>query len=184
MPHRVVLHLADGGEVHIQVGVDDLPLVPHGLGDIVAEGVHDAAAAPADNVLGDGLDGVVFQQIGGVGGLADEHIRVDEEAFALDGDVLDSAEPLRVVVGVGGDVDDDPLLIQGHPGQGHIALPADEGAYGAPGGVGDGEKAPVGVAPDDPLCAGGLDLPVDLPDPVGLEADVAVKQRPARRSPC
>ncbi len=48
----VKLHLAGGCLVHVQLRVDNGLPVPDGLGDIVAVGIHhDAAAAPADDLL-------------------------------------------------------------------------------------------------------------------------------------
>lgn len=44
MAHAVQLHTAGGDLLHIQVGVDDVLLVPDGDGGLVAEGVDDAAA--------------------------------------------------------------------------------------------------------------------------------------------
>ena len=74
--------------------------------------------------------------------------------------MADGVLPLRIVVGIGGDVQGYPLLVQRHPGQGHIALPADEIPHGAPGRVHHREVIPVRIAPDHALTAGGLELAV------------------------
>ena len=92
--------------------------------------------------------------------------------------MADGGLPLRIVIGVGGDVQRYALFIQGGPGQGHIALPADEAAHGAPGGLRHREVGPVGVAPDHPLCSGGLELAVAGGQPsVGREEQIGVIQR-------
>ena len=95
----------------------------------------------------------------------------------LDGDVADGVLPLRIVVGVGGDVQGDALLIQRHPRQRHIALPADQVPHGTPGRVHHREVVPLRVAPYHPLAAGGLQLPVVHGRAVRRDHHVGVVQR-------
>ena len=92
MAHAVQLHTAGGDLLHIQVGVDDVLLVPDGDGGLVAEGVDDAAAAPAGDVrqgrdLGGAADGL------GIVAAAEDQIGVDEVAVTLDGNVADGVPP-------------------------------------------------------------------------------------------
>ena len=149
----------------------------------MAVGVHHAASAPAGDVaqLFDLLRAV---EILGVHLLGEHHVGVDEEAVALDGNVLDGVLPFGVIVGVGGNVEGNALLIQRHAGKGHIALPADQIAHRSPGGIGDGEIVLVGVTVHQTLRSGGLQLPVDVQQlPLRGKYEVGVIQRGAVLSP-
>ena len=109
---------------------------------------------------------------------------MEHEALALNGNVLDGVVPLGVIIGVGAQVQADPLLIQRHAGQGHIVFPADQGAHSAPGGLHHREVVPVRVAPDDALCAGGLELAVVAQQPpVRAEDHVGAVQGAVMPSP-
>ena len=121
---------------------------------------------------------------GGIHVLGEVLVHMEHEALALDGDVLDGVVPLGVIVGVGAQIQADALLIQCHASQGHIVLPADQGTHGAPGGVHRGEVVPVGIAPDDALRAGGLQLPVVAQQrTVGPEDHVGAVQRAVVAAP-
>ena len=139
----------------------------------MAVGIHDAAAAPADNLRQAG-DLVGTVQVPGIIVPGKHHVAVDEVAVSLDGDVADGGLPLLVVIGVGGEVERHALFIQGHPGQGHVAFPADQAGHGAPGSLGDGEVVPVGISPDYPLGSGGLELAVDRQLPLGGEDQIRI----------
>lgn len=95
----VVLHLACGWQGHVERCIYDGFLVPNRLGYVMAEGVYDAAASTTDE-LGELIEGRVLVEVLGVGAAANEHVCVDEKAFALDGYVLDGSLPLGVVVSV------------------------------------------------------------------------------------
>ena len=97
--------------------------------------------------------------------------------MALDGDVADGVLPLGIVVGVRGDIEADALLVQGHTGQRHVALPADQVGHGAPGGVHDGEIVPLRIAPDHPFAAGGLQLSVIHGAAIRRDHHVGIVQR-------
>lgn len=89
----------------------------------MAEGVDDAAAAPAGDVrqgrdLGGAADGL------GIVAAAEDQIGVDEVAVTLDGNVADGVLPLRIVIGIGGDVQGYPLLVQRQPGPGAYSSPS------------------------------------------------------------
>ena len=123
-------------------------------------------------------------EILGVHLLGEHHVGVDEEAVALDGNVLDGVLPFGVIVGVGGNVEGNALLVQRHAGKGHITLPADQVAHGAPGRFRNGEVILIGVAVYQTLRAGGLQLAVHVQQlAFGREHDVGVIQRGAVLSP-
>ena len=86
--HAVQLHAAGGHLLHVQIGVDDGLLVPHGDGGLVAEGVDDTAAAPAGDIRQGGDLRRAADRLGIVLPPEDQ-VGVDEVAVPLDGDVAD-----------------------------------------------------------------------------------------------
>ena len=75
----VALHAAGRDLLHVQHGVEHAFLVSQGIGDRVAEGVDDIAAAPAGDV-GELCDLVLGVEIFGVGVPGKDHVAVDEVA--------------------------------------------------------------------------------------------------------
>ena len=155
MAADVKFHLAGGCLVHIQLRIDDGLPVPDRLGQKMAVRIDDTASSAAYG-LGQAVDLLLAAESLRIHIAGEIHVAVDKEAVALNGNMADGGLPFLVVVGVGRKVEGDSLLIQGHPGEGHIALPADHAAHRAPGRLGDGKVCLVGVSPDNPFTAGGF----------------------------
>ena len=141
MAAHIVLHFACGRLLHIQLGVNDFFPIPYRIGDHMAIGIHHTAAAATGDIRQPA--DLFFPALGlGVVCLCKVHIAVDEEAVAFDGDMTDAILPFRVVIGVGRNIDGDPFLVKGHPGQRHVAFPADQIAHGPPKGCPSPGKSP------------------------------------------
>lgn len=117
----IEFHVTQDHLIHIQVGVDHGFPVPHGLRDVMAARVDDAAAATAGRVIQFG-NGCAFNQIGGVHVLGEILVDVKNVATPFDGDVFYRILPFWVIIGIRCQIEADALLVESRPGQGHVVL--------------------------------------------------------------
>ena len=183
MPAGVKLHAAGGDLGHIQVRVDDALHVPHGLRLVAAVGINDAAAAAAEDAPRLGCHLVAGSQILRVRILRDNHIAVHHIAAPFQRDVTDRVLPLGIVIGVAGNIQTDALLIESHPRQRHVALPANHAAHRSPGRLHHREIILIRIAPHAALLPRRLQLSVQRHFAFRRNKNIRIVQRPGKWIP-
>ena len=148
--HDVEVELGAGDLAQVEIGVHDTLPIQERTGHQVTEWTVDRAASGAEHIrpvieVRENLDVV------GIVTLGDELVAADHEAAALEGDVAQGGLPAVTRVGGRRQIDLDALAVHRHAGEGHVVLPADQSAHATERCVDDRQRAPVPLAPDEPL---------------------------------
>ena len=105
------------------------------------------------------------------------HIRIDEEAVSLDGDMADRILPLLIVIRIRGNIERNSLLVKRHSRKRHVALPADQITHRSPRCLHYREEILIRISPDHALTACRFQLSVVHRLSIRRDHDIGIVNR-------